>query len=186
MSKLIVFNSVTADGYFTGPGGDMSWAHQDDAEWNAFVADNAKGDCVMVFGRITYEMMASWWPTPKAIKSMPAVAERMNSAPKVVFSKTLDEAAWNNTRLVTGDLVAEIRKMKKAPGPDLMIFGSGTIVAQLAQKGLIDEYQIALNPTVLGRGRTMFEGVKKKLDLKLATTRTFANGIVFLCYEPTA
>lgn len=74
MRKLAVFNSVTLDGYFVDAKGDMSWAHKNDPEWNAFVPDNAKGESVLVFGRITYEMMASWWPTPEAIKSMPAVA----------------------------------------------------------------------------------------------------------------
>lgn len=185
MSKLTVFNSVSTDGFFVGPGGDVTWAHRKaDAEWNKFTEDNAKGDCVLVFGRITYEMMAAWWPTKKAMKTMPAVAERMNSAQKVVFSKTLEEASWNNTTLVKRDLAGEIRKLKKTAGKDLMIFGSGTLVSQLTQKGLIDEYQMVLQPIVLGQGRTMFEDVKKELDLKLVRTRTFKNGFVFLCYEP--
>jgi dihydrofolate reductase len=184
MSKLIVFNAVTLDGYFTDKSGGMSWAHKNDAEWDAFVADNARGECVMVFGRITYEMMASWWPTPEAMKSMPELAERMNNLPKVVFSRTLDQASWNNTKLVKGDLATEVRKMKDEPGPDMVIMGSGTIVSQLTQEGLIDEYEIALNPIVLGHGRTMFEGVKEKLNLKLTNTRAFANGNVFLIYEP--
>ena len=186
MSKLLVFNSVTLDGYFVDKNGDISWAHKNDPEWNAFVENNAKGESVLVFGRITYEMMASWWPTPEAMKSMPVVAERMNNLPKVVFSRTLDRASWNNTRLVKSDIAGAIRKMKKEPGSDLVIMGSGSIVAQLAQEGLIDEFQIALNPVVLGKGRTMFDGVKEKLNLKLTKTRTFANGNVFLCYEPMA
>ncbi len=186
MGKLVVFNSVTLDGYFVDMNGDMSWAHKNDAEWNAFVADNAKGECVLVFGRITYEMMASWWPTPQAMKSMAVVAERMNNLPKVVFSRTLDQASWNNTKLVKSDMAAAIRKMKKEPGNDLLIMGSGSIVSQLAQEGLIDEFQIALNPVVLGNGRTMFDGIKEKLNLKLTKTRAFANGNVFLRYEPMA
>src|SRR5687767_15843569 len=129
MSKLAVFNSVTLDGYFVDANGDMSWAHKNDPEWNAFVADNARGESVLVFGRITYEMMASWWPTPEAIKSMPAVAERMNSVPKVVFSRTLDQASWNNTKLVKSDLVPAMRRMKKESGSDLVILGSGSIVS---------------------------------------------------------
>ncbi len=184
MSKLIVFNSVTLDGYFVAANGDMSWAHKQDAEWNEFVAGNARGESVLLFGRITYEMMAGWWPTPQAMKSMPVVAERMNQLPKVVFSRTLDQASWNNTKLLKGDLAAEIRKLKQAPGKDMVIFGSGSIVTQLAQAGLIDEYQLALNPIVLGQGRTMFDGVKGRLNLKLTKTRTFTNGNVFLCYEP--
>jgi dihydrofolate reductase len=184
MRRLAVFNSVTLDGYFVDMKGDMSWAHQDDAEWNAFVADNASGEAVLVFGRVTYEMMASWWPTPQALQSLPAVAERMNSLQKVVFSRTLDRASWSNTTLVKGDMVRAVRKMKQEPGNDLVILGSGSIVAQLAQEGLIDEYQIALNPVALGAGRTMFDGIRERLRLKLTQTRSFANGNVFLRYEP--
>lgn len=186
MRKIIVFNQVTLDGYFVDKNGDMRWAHKNDDEWNAFVADNAKGEATLLFGRITYEMMASFWPTPNAIESVPLVAERMNSLPKVVFSRTLDKASWNNTKLVKGDLAAEIRKMKSEPESDMVIMGSGSIVAQLAEEGLIDEYQIALNPIVLGKGRTMFDGIKEKLNLKLTRTRAFANGNVFLCYERIA
>ena len=186
MRRVMVFNSVTLDGYFVDANGDMSWAHKNDPEWNAFVAGNAQGDCVFLFGRVTYEMMAGWWPTPPALKSFPEVAERMNSLPKVVFSRTLNHASWNNTTLMKGDLAAAIRKMKKEPGDDLLILGSGSIVAQLAQEGLIDEYQIALHAVVLGKGRTMFDGIKQKVNLKLTTTRAFANGNVFLRYEAIA
>lgn len=185
MRKLIVFNHVSLDGYFVDKHGDMSWAKADhqDAEWNVFVADNASSGGVLVFGRITYELMAGFWPTPFAIESMPAVAEGMNRMPKVVFSRTLDQATWNNTKLVKGDMAAEIRKMKKESGDGMAIMGSGSIVSQLTQEGLIDEYQVVVNPIVLGKGRTMFDGVKEKVDLKLTKTRAFGNGNVFLCYE---
>lgn len=188
MRKLVAFNQVTLDGYFADMNGDISWANKDnqDAEWNAFVTDNANGGGLLLFGRITYELMASYWPTPYAIENDPIVAERMNSLPKVVFSRTLDKASWNNTKLVKGGLAAEIRKMKKEPGRDMAILGSGSIVSQLAQEGLIDEYQIVVNPVVLGKGRTMFDGIKEKLTLKLTKTRTFGNGNVLLCYEPMA
>jgi dihydrofolate reductase len=187
MRKLIVFNQVTLDGYFAGPNGDLSWAHSapDDAEWNAFVEENATSGGVLLFGRITYEMMASYWPTPDAIKSDPVVAKGMNSLPKVVFSRKLDKVSWNNTKLVKGDLAAEVQRMKQEPGKDMVILGSGTIVSQLAQEGLIDEYQIIVNPVVLGKGRTMFDGIKEKLALKLTETREFSNGNVLLSSEPT-
>lgn len=188
MRKLVVFNQVTLDGNIADANGDMSWAHKDrqDAEWNAFVADNASGGGELVFGRITYELMASYWPTPMAMKNDPVVAERMNNLPKVVFSRTLGKTSWKNTKLVKGDVAAEIRKMKQEPGPGLAILGSGSIVAQLAQEGLIDEYQIVMNPVALGKGKTMFEGIKGKLTLKLTKTRAFGNGNVLLCYEPMA
>jgi dihydrofolate reductase len=184
MRKLIVFNNVTLDAYFADLNGDMSWAHKHDAEWKQFVHDNASGGGELLFGRITYQLMASYWPSPLAMKNDPAVAEGMNNLPKVVFSRTLQEASWNNTRLIKGDLAAQVRKLKLEPGKDLVIFGSGTIISQLAQEGLIDEYQIAVHPIVLGKGRTMFDGMTKKLPLKLTKTRTFDNGIVLLWYEP--
>lgn len=185
MGKLIAFNHVTLDGYFTDKNGDMSWAHRMDPEWNAFVAENASssGGGVFLFGRVTYQMMAGYWPTPMAIESNPVVAERMNSAPKVVFSRTLDSASWNNTRLVKENMAAEVRKLKEEREEGLMIFGSGTIVSQLAQGGLIDEYQLVLNPLVLGKGRTLFETLEERLTLELTKSRTFGNGNVFLTYE---
>jgi dihydrofolate reductase len=186
MRKLLVFNMVSLDGFFVDRKGDMSWAHKNDAEWNAFVNENASGNGVLVFGRITYELMASYWPTPMALQNSPVVAKGMNDMPKIVFSRTLVNASWSNTKLVKGDLAAEMRKLKKEPGPDMVILGSGSIVSQLAQQNLIDEYQIALSPIVLGNGRTMFEGVKEKLNLKLTKSRTFGNGTVFACYQPGA
>lgn len=184
MRKLLVFNNVTLDGYFVDMNGDMSWAHKDDPEWNAFVTENASGGGELIFGRVTYDLMAGFWPTPFAIETMPAVAAGMNNMPKVVFSRTMDQASWNNTRLVKGAIAAEIRKMKEEPGDGMVILGSGSIVAQLAQEGLIDEFQIVVHPIALGAGRTMFDGVKEKLNLKLTKTRAFGNGNVLLCYEP--
>jgi len=186
MPKLSVFNNVTLDGYFTGENGDFSWAHlaKPDKEFDAFVAGNAKGEGRLLFGRITYEMMAGYWPTAMAMKDYPVVAKGMNASSKVVFSKTLDKASWNNTKLVKGDLVKEVKKMKKASGTDMVILGSGMIVSQLAEAGLIDVYQVVVNPVVIGKGRTMFDGMKKKLALKLTTSRTFKNGKVFLTYKP--
>jgi dihydrofolate reductase len=186
--RLAVFNNVSLDGYFVDANGDMRWAHntKPDAEWNAWAESNASGEGVLVFGRITYQLMASYWPTPMASKNDPVVAAGMNSMAKIVFSRTLNEAPWNNTKLVKSDPAAEIRKMKNEPGPDMAILGSGTIVSQLAQEGLIDEFQVAVIPLVLGKGRTMFDGVTKKLPLKLTKTRAFANGNVVLWYEPTA
>ncbi len=184
MRRLVVFNNVSLDGYFVDGNGDMSWAHggEQDAEWNAFVSGNARGGGELLFGRKTYEMMASFWPTPMAAQMNPVVAERMNGMSKVVFSRTLDKASWSNTKLVKGDLVAEVRKMKNEPGQGMTIMGSGSIVAQLAQAGLVDEFQLVVNPIVLGRGRTMFEGIQEKLALKPTQTRTFGNGKVVMSY----
>ena len=185
MRRVLVFNNVTMDGYFVDLNGDMSWAHNADPEFDAFVQGNAsRGGGELLFGRKTYEMMAGYWPTPMAIKNDPIVARGMNELPKVVFSRTLEKALWNNTKLVRGDLAAEVRKMKNAPGHDMVVMGSGSIVTQLAQEGLIDEYQVVIVPVALGDGRTQFDGMKQRLSLKLVSSRVFKNGNVFLCYQP--
>jgi dihydrofolate reductase len=186
MPKLVVYNTMSLDGYFTDSNGDMSWAHKKDPEWQAFVSENASGGGQLVFGRVTYDLMASFWPTPFAAQSNPVVVERMNSLPKFVFSRTLEEASWNNTTLLKGDLAAEVRKLKQEPGRNLVIMGSGSIIAQLADTGLIDEYQIVMSPIALGNGRTLFEGAKRKLPMKLTRSRAFGNGNVVLTYEPSA
>ncbi|NYF50994.1 dihydrofolate reductase family protein [Tunturiibacter gelidoferens] len=184
MQRVMVFNNVSVDGYIADDKGDMSWARNDDAEWNEFVQGNASGKGVLLFGRKTYDLMVSFWPTSAAIAMMPEVAEKMNSAKKVVFSKSMETAGWKNTTLVKGDPAEAVRQMKGEAGEGMVIFGSGTIVAQLADAGLIDEYQIAVVPVALGGGRTMFEGLEKKLKLKLTKHRVFGNGSVLLHYEP--
>ena len=184
MARVFVFNSVTLDGYFTDASGNMSWAHKNDPEWLAFTVENAKGGVTMLFGRVTYELMASFWPTPMALQQMPEVAKSMNSANKVVFSRTLDHAEWSNTRLVKSGLTEEVLRLKKESQEDILIMGSGTIISQLAQHGLIDEYQIVLNPIALGSGRTMFEGMGKPVGFRRTNSRTFENGNVVLWYEP--
>jgi dihydrofolate reductase len=185
MGKLIVFNTVSLDGYFTDENGDMSWAYQgsDDPEYNEFVRGNASGDGMLVFGRITYELMTRYWPTPMAMEQNPNVAERMNSARKIVFSRTLKSADWKNTTLVKTDPAAEIRRLKQDAGADMAILGSGTIVSQVAQERLVDEFQIVVHPIVLGKGRSMFAGVRDRLPVKPMKTRSFHNGKVFMSYS---
>jgi dihydrofolate reductase len=182
--RLNMFNSVSLDGYFTDASNDMSWAHAggDDAEFQEFVAGNAKGESALVFGRVTYEMMASFWPTPMAAQAMPEVAAGMNKAKKYVFSRNLKKADWANTVVLNGDPVAEIAKLKRAEGPGLTILGSGSIVKQLTAAGLIDDYQLMVCPVILGSGRTLFDGLPGRPVLKLANSRAFKNGKVFLHY----
>ena len=186
MRKLIVFNHISIDGYFTGEDGDFRWAHtgNDDPEYAAFVAGNASGGGQLLFGRITYDMMAGYWPSAMAEQHDPVVAKAMNDLQKVVFSRKMEKALWNNTKLVKADIVSEIRKMKTEPGPGMVIMGSGSIISQLAPAQVIDEYQIMVNPVALGKGRTMFDGMVNMLSLKLISTRTFQNGKVFLCFQP--
>jgi dihydrofolate reductase len=182
MRKLTVFNFVTLNGYFKGPKGDISW-HRHGAEENEYAAEGLKSGSTLLFGRVTYEMMASFWPTPDAIKRDPIVAEGMNNADKIVFSRTLNKVEWKNTTLVKDNIAEEIKKMKRMPGKDMTLLGSGSIVTQLAEQGLIDEYQIMVDPVVIGDGTPIFKDIKHKLDLKLTTTRIFRSGVVLLCYQ---
>ena len=186
MRNLIVFNHVSIDGYFTGGNGDISWAHtgSDDPEFQQFVAGNASGEGQLLFGRVTYDLMAGYWPTPLADQQNPVVAKAMNNMQKVVFSRTMEKPLWKNTKLIKTDIVSEIRKMKNESGPGMVIMGSGTIVSQLAQERVIDEYQLLINPVAIGKGRTLFDGMNKILSLNLMSTRTFKNGKVFLRFEP--
>src|SRR5512136_1466312 len=159
MRRLTVFNLVTLDGYFAGPGGDISW-HNVDEEFQELANAASNSGNTLLFGRVTYELMARYWPTPEADKEDPVVARGMNSAEKIVFSRTLPSADWNNTRLVRDDMLSEVRSLKQGSGKGLTVLGSGSLVSQLAQERLIDRFEILLNPVVLGRGKGMFEGVK--------------------------
>jgi len=183
MGKLQVYNFVSANGYFKGPGEDISWAHQTASqEESDFAAENAQGGAVLLFGRKTYEMMASYWPTPEGKKNNPGVAEGMNNAEKIVFSKTLKKADWNNTRIVSSNMEEEVRKLKQS-GKDITILGSGSIVNQLAEAGLIDEFQVMVHPVAIGNGTAFLKDIHKKIDLELTKTRSFKTGIVLLCYR---
>jgi len=186
MRRLLAFEMVSLDGYFVDARGDMSWAKNavPDPEFDAFTTRNAEGGGVLLFGRVTYEMMAGYWPTPLALQTSPAVARRMNEGAKYVFSRTLREASWANTTILAGDAADEVRRLKRETGPGMAILGSGTIVSRLAGDGLIDEFQLVVIPVVLGAGRTPFAGIRERLDLALTQSRAFANGNVLLCYAP--
>ena len=183
MRKLFSFNLITLDGFFEGPQQDIGW-HNVDEEFNEFAVEQLSTIGVILFGRVTYQGMASFWPTPFAIENDPVVAELMNSFPKVVISRTLDKAEWNNTRLVKAQVAEEITKLKQQPGKDLAIFGSANLTATLMHLGLVDELRIMVNPVILGQGTPLFKGVTEKVDLKLINTRVFRNGNVLLYYQP--
>ncbi len=186
MRKLSVFESLTLNGYYSGSDGDMSWAYalSADPEFQEFVKGNASDAGILLFGRVTYQMMASYWPTAVAVKNDPVVAKGMNEAEKVVFSHTLKKADWANTIIVKSDLLEAVRKLKQQSGRNLVVLGSGSIVAQLAGAGLVDEYQIVVKPVALGRGRTLFAGVKENLALQLTGSRVFGDGSLVLNYGP--
>jgi dihydrofolate reductase len=188
MRKIVVFNNVTVDGFFSGPNGEIDWFKVDkDDEFEEFSRKQSKSGGTLVFGRTTYELMRSYWPTPDAIESNPGMAEVMNNIQKIVFSRTLQSVEegphWKNTKLFHEIKPQEIIGLKEEAGEGITILGSGTIVQQLTNLGLIDEYILQVNPVILGAGKNLFADVEK-MNLKLLEARTFKNGIVWLRYHP--
>ena len=183
MRRVFLFMMVTLDGFFEGPNHDIDW-HNVDEEFNEFAIQQLDDVDTLLFGRVTYEGMASYWPTQFAKENDPVVADKMNTVPKIVFSRTLDKAEWTNSRLVKEHIAEEVSKLKQQQGRDLAIFGSSDLAVSLLQMDLIDELRIMVNPVVLGNGKRLFAGIDKKLNLKLLKTQTFRSGNVLLYYQP--
>jgi len=175
---------VTLDGFFEGPNQDISW-HNVDEEFNQFAIEQTTTVGAIVFGRVTYEGMASYWPTPAAQSDDPEVANLMNTLPKVVVSRTLQKAEWNNTRLITNNVAEEILKMKQAPGNDLAVFGSANLLSSLMRMNLVDEHRVMVNPVLIGSGTPLFKNIAQRINLKLVKVRMFKSGNVLLYYQPT-
>ena len=182
MRKVFVSNLISLDNKIARPNGDLDW-FMADQEYFDYTNTEADRRDLILFGRVTYEGMASYWTTKEAAETQPEITEQMNSTNKIVFSRSLKSADWVNTRLVKDDLVGEIRRLKQQPGKDIAIFGSGTIVSQLTEAGLIDEYQIVVNPVIIGAGIPEFSGVTQTRQLHLVDAKAFKNGVVLLKYE---
>ena len=182
MRKVVFFNLISLDGYFEGPGRDINWHHVDE-EFNEFAIQQTGEFGALLFGRVTYELMAGYWPTEAANRDDPEIARLMNSLPKIVFSNTLDNAEWENTKLVRDNIVEEVTKLKEQPGKDIAIFGSSDLAVTFIDLGLIDELRIMVNPVVLGGGKPILQGIKSKLEMKLLKVKTFQSGNVLLYYE---
>ena len=154
MRKLTMFNMMTLDGYFSGPNGEIDW-HNSDEEFGEFAPQNLDAADALLFGRVTYDLMAGYWPVAD---DDPEVARRMNGMPKYVFSRTMKSADWANTTLITSDAVAAVAKLKAQDGKDLLLLGSANFGATLAKEGLIDTYQVMINPVLLGAGVPLLPG----------------------------
>ncbi len=184
MRKAIMFNMITLDGYFEGANKwDIGW-HRVDQEFNEFAIEQLKHAGGLIFGRVTYQGMASYWTSSEALKDDPQVSALMNSIPKFVFSNTLDRLEWNNSQLIQGKAGEELKKLKNQPGNDLFIFGSANLSSTFTKQGLIDEYRLMVNPVVLGKGNPVFDGNKATLKFKLLDHKMFQNGNVLLYYQP--
>lgn len=184
MPQLSAFLFTSLNGFYKGLNEDISWnLHQGDDELK-FSERGSNSGSTLLFGRVTYQMMQASWTSEALKKALPKVAEGMNKASKIVFSRTLQKADWNNTRLIKGDLVEEVKKLKQQPGVGLTILGSGTILTQLAEAGLMDQIQILVYPVALPAGTPVFNGLREKLNLELAESRPFKSGSVLLTYRP--
>lgn len=191
MRRITMFNRVTADGCFAGKDGNLDWVVPEEEIDNQGANATARTDTVL-FGRRTYEMMAAFWPHAesdphggrKLSPAMRAMAKFLNEAKKLVFSRTLKEVTWKNSRLLREIDPRAIEAMKKQPGKDMIILGSGSIVSQLTVHGLIDQYDLAVTPVFLGDGRPLMSGVSLTSKLDLLEAKKFPSGNVWLRYAP--
>jgi dihydrofolate reductase len=181
MRRVYLFMMVSLDGYFEGSDHDISWHNAGDPEFNDFGIPQLEATDMMLFGHRTYDLMASYWPTDQA-KDDPVVAKHMNDTPKIVFSRTLTEAPWSNTRVGNEDAAGAIRELKQKPGQDIAIFGSNELVVSVLPAKVIDEFRIMINPVAIGQGTPLFHGLERRIDFDLKATRTFENGNVLLTY----
>jgi dihydrofolate reductase len=182
MSKIIVFENYSLDGFTAGPEGELHWTIRDD-EVTKMSQEGQESKDLFLFGRKTYEMMAGFWPTPAGQAANPVFAEILTKTPKIVFSATLKYPEWENTTTVKEITREGILRIKQETGKNIMILGSVSIVQQLAGMKLIDEYQLMINPVVLGKGRPLFPEDRKQ-NFRLLSSRIFKSGIVLLTYAP--
>lgn len=183
MRKIILFNMMALDGFFEGSNHSIEW-HNVDIAFDKFAESQLKSIDTIIFGRKTYELMASYWPTTEAFNNNSDIASLMNSKTKIVFSNSMLKAEWQNTKIVKGNIIEEILKLKQKRGKDIIIFGSADLTSTFREHDLIDEYRIMINPLILGRGTPLFKENDEPLNLKLIKTKTFASGNVLLCYIP--
>jgi dihydrofolate reductase len=178
MRRLIVSNVMSLDGFFEGPNGEFDWPVVEE-EFFGYAREMLRSVDTILFGRRTYLFMAAYWPTAPRDE----IAEQMNGLRKVVFSRTLERAEWENSHLVRGDAAEEVVKLKRASGKDLVILGSASLASSLLTANLIDEYRVILEPVVLGRGNPLFKSIDGRIKMKLTNTRVLGTGVVVLYYR---
>ena len=181
MRKVIMWNLVTLDGFFDGPKiWELDWHNTVwGEEMEQFSIAQLSTADLLLFGRVTYQGMAEYWPSATG-----EIADIMNNIPKVVFSRTLERADWNNTRLVKAQAEEEVAKLKQQPGKNILIFGSANLCSTLMQAGLIDEYRLCLVPVVLGGGNPLFKPSPVSMRMKLLEAKQLKTGGVVLFYQP--
>ncbi len=180
MRKIFVFTNISLDGYFEGPGHDLSGFHND---FEAFSSGESQTVDTLLFGHRTYEMM-TFWSTRQAAERTPAIAQFMNERHKVVASQAGFDPGWSNVTVISRDVLSEVKQLKAQPGQNILILGSNALCVSLLPAGLIDELQIMVNPVVFGQGTALFAGLAQPAALTLTDTRPFKSGAVLLTYAP--
>ena len=190
MRRIIALIHLSLDGFAAGPNDELDWISYD-SDLEAYAHSLHDQTDAVIWGRRTYEGMASFWLTvPSNPESTPAELAHvryLDGATKIVVSRTLDTIEWGgatNTVLIKDDIAAQINALKAQPGKDIWFLGSVALFQTFAQLDLIDEYRIQINPTTLGAGKPLFAGVTRPMKLKVLETRTFPSGVVALRYEP--
>lgn len=182
MRKIILFMNVSLDGYFEGPNHDISGFKTD---YEIFASQRGQMVDTLLFGHRTFEMM-KFWSTPQGAEMAPEIAKFITETPKFVASRQPFEPGWHNVSVINGDVATAVRQLKQAPGENIMMFGSNMLCVSLMQAGLMDEFQIVLNPVALAKGTPLFAGLSGKADLQLQSLRRFNSGNVLLTYRPAA
>jgi len=195
--KIVVFDRISADGYFSAADGALDWAVPD-ADLDKGAAGKLEESDTMLFGRRTYDMFESFWPhvlkdpatapdphnPGRHTPEMRSLAEWINAAKKIVFSTTRGEVSWTNSELRRDIVPREIEALKAQPRKTIMLFGSGSVVSRLSELGLIDEYQLVVCPVLLGGGRSLVSGMAGRVSLELLEARPFPSGNVMLRFAP--
>lgn len=187
MRNIILYMHISLDGFIAGPNGEMDWIASDDEGWDDVMELQSTSDAAM-FGRVNFEGFESYWRSGAANQASSNAevehAKWLNQSTKIVFSRTLEKVEWPNTLIVKDHIAEKITKLKQQPGKNLILFGGADIAATLMKQGLIDEYRININPTVLGQGKPLFANVNRQMPLKLLQSKTLKSGVVVLRYEP--
>lgn len=186
MRKLVLFMHVSLDGFVAGPNGEMDWIKADKEIFD-FASERTNEADTALYGRVTFEMMESYWPTagdqPDASKHDLEHSKWYNKVSKVVLSRTLRDADFSNTRIVSTDIPAEIAALKATKGKDILMFGSPSAAHLLMQADLIDDFWLFINPKLLGKGIPLFSGIQDSRNLKLLKATPFHSGVVGLHYR---
>jgi dihydrofolate reductase len=183
LRKLVVSEWVTLDGVFDADSMKEWFEPYESQDRQEYIKENVLTSDAFLVGRVTYEMLAGYWPNQK--NNEMGVADRLNSAPKYVVSATLKKAEWNNSTIINEDVVEEITKLKQQPGQDILVFGSANLVQSLMAADLVDEYRFLVHPIIMGSGKRFFRDEMVATKVKLVKTKTLALGVTLDCYQST-